>query len=212
MYIEKVEVTIAPGFTENCYILSDAPDATHVIVVDPGAQAKKLLAAVGDRTVDSIVLTHRHYDHVGALAKLVAKTGAEVIAHELDAQAVADPDIPPPRLFTHTTFKSAAVTKTVTEGDLIAVGSEQLLVLHTPGHTVGSMCLYDEKGHNLIAGDTLFREAVGRTDLASGSASQQQKTLKKLAQLPDETKVYPGHEEDTTIAHEKRYGHLRYSV
>jgi glyoxylase-like metal-dependent hydrolase (beta-lactamase superfamily II) len=211
MRIERVEVVIAPNFTENCYIVSDESDATRVVVVDPGAQVKKILAAVGDRKVDSIILTHRHHDHIGALVKLAKATGAEIIAHRLDADAIVDPDLPFFRNLDSRAFKSLAAIRTVDEGDLIAVGSGRLSVLHTPGHTVGSMCLYDEDGHKLIAGDTLFFGAVGRTDLPTGDAVQQRESLKKLAQLPDETVVYPGHDKDTSIGREKKCGYLGFT-
>jgi glyoxylase-like metal-dependent hydrolase (beta-lactamase superfamily II) len=207
MQVERVEVEIAPGFIENCYIVSEAPGATHVIVVDPGAQAKRILAAVGERTVDSVVLTHRHYDHTGALAALVKATGAEVIAHRLDADALFDARSSGGSLKAALSRK-AAVTRLVDEGDLIAVGDGQLRVLHTPGHTIGSMCLYDEAGAVLLAGDTLFYGAVGRTDLPTGDAAQQRESLRKLALLPDETTVHPGHEADTSIGRERRYGYL----
>jgi glyoxylase-like metal-dependent hydrolase (beta-lactamase superfamily II) len=208
MRVERVEVEIATDFTENCYLISEGPDATQVVVVDPGAQVKKILAAVGDRTVDSIVLTHRHHDHIGALAKLARATGAEIIAHSLDAEAIADPELPPFRLLERAAFKSLPAIRTVEEGDLIAVGSGQLSVLHTPGHTIGSMCLYDEEGQKLIAGDTLFFGAVGRTDLPTGDAVLQRKSIKKLALLPDETVVHPGHDRDTSIGRERQYGYL----
>jgi glyoxylase-like metal-dependent hydrolase (beta-lactamase superfamily II) len=207
MQVERVEVEIAPGFIENCYIVSEMRDATHVIVVDPGAQARKILDVIGERTVDSIVLTHRHHDHTGALAALVKATGAGVIAHRLDADALFDPRSTGGSLKTILSRK-AAVTRIVDEGDLIAVGNGHLRVLHTPGHTIGSMCLYDEAGAVLLAGDTLFYGAVGRTDLPTGDAAQQRKSLEKLALLPDETTVHPGHDEDTSIGRERRYGYL----
>jgi glyoxylase-like metal-dependent hydrolase (beta-lactamase superfamily II) len=106
------------------------------------------------------------------------------------------------------TIKPVKVARAVDEGDSIPVGAQKLSVLHTPGHSIGSMCLYDEASGILIAGDTLFYGAVGRTDLPTGDGAQQKESLKKLAQLPDETKVYCGHDEDTTIGREKRYGYL----
>jgi glyoxylase-like metal-dependent hydrolase (beta-lactamase superfamily II) len=214
MYVEKIEITIAAGFVENCYLLSEGVDATHVTIVDPGAQAKRIRKAIRGRTVDAIILTHRHFDHMAAAATLAKETGAEVIAHRLDAQAVSNSaqiGLPSnPGSFVHRmTIRPVKVTRTVDEGDSILVGTEKLSVLHTPGHTIGSMCLYDEAGGILITGDTLFYGAIGRTDLPTGDSAQQKESLKKLVKLPDETKVYCGHDEDTTIGREKRYGYLR---
>jgi glyoxylase-like metal-dependent hydrolase (beta-lactamase superfamily II) len=207
MHVERVEVEIAPNFIENCYLVGDTPDAESVIVVDPGAQARKILKALDKRTVEYIVLTHCHYDHTGALSALARKTGAKVVAHQLDADAIFDRHISGAPL-PHVGFKPPVVAWAVEEGDVIPVGSGQLKVIHTPGHTIGSMCLYDEESHILIAGDTLFYGAIGRTDLATGNASQQCESLKKLARLPDETVVHPGHEDDTTIGRERQYGFL----
>jgi glyoxylase-like metal-dependent hydrolase (beta-lactamase superfamily II) len=207
MQVQRIEVTIAPGFRENCYILSDAPDATHVVVVDPGAEPRHILNAVGERTIDSIVLTHRHYDHTGALAILMRKIKAEVIAHSLDAEAIPE-SVNPIDTLKNAQLKKTLTIRTVEDGDLVAVGSAQLRVLHTPGHTIGSMCLYDEEGHVLIAGDTLFYGAVGRTDLETGNAAQQVMSLRKLATLPDDTVVYPGHDRETTIGRERKSGYL----
>jgi glyoxylase-like metal-dependent hydrolase (beta-lactamase superfamily II) len=239
MIVEKVEVTISWGFTENCYILSEgdglgevsgekdgaASDdgavavaassdepacaaAASVIVVDPGAEVEKILAAIDGRRVEALVLTHRHYDHVGALSDLREATGATVIAHTLDAKSISGEEKENPAI----AFRSAKPTpidRLVEDGDVIALGASRIRVLHTPGHTIGSMCLYDEAGGVLISGDTIFFEAVGRTDFPTGSVEQQRESLQVLAKLPDATIIYPGHDASTTIAHEKQYGVLR---
>ena len=207
MRVERVEVTIKFGFTENCYIVSEDENASHVLVIDPGAEPDVILAALSGRTVDAIVLTHRHYDHIGALYDLVKATGAEVIAHELDAEAISTytgsgllANLKP--------LEPVKVTRSVDEGDSISIGTRELKVMHTPGHSIGSMCLYDEADHILLSGDTLFFEALGRTDLATGSAVQQRQSMQKLVCLPDDTVVHPGHDADTNIGYEKRYGSL----
>ena len=207
MQVEKLEVLVGPGFTENCYILGDVNTKQHVFVIDPGAQSKRILERIGDRLIEGIILTYRHYDHIGAVGELVAATGAKVIAHSIDAQAIHEqagigPDI------RYLRMKPFVIDRTVEDGDEIMLGDMRLVVLHTPGHTSGSMCLYEERTKALFAGDTLFYEAVGRTDLPSGDARQQRESMGRLFKLPDDTKVYPGHEDNTTIGHEKRYGPL----
>ena len=205
MLVETVEVTISPGFTENCYIVSDGADA--VVVVDPGAEADKILATVGARRIENIALTHRHYDHTGAVYELVQKTKAKVIAHPLDADAISDGK--ESRDFGYQEKGSIVIDILVEDGDNINVGKSSLTVLHTPGHTVGSICLYNREADVLIAGDTLFYGAVGRTDFPTGSVSQQQRSLVELAKLPDSIIVYPGHDGHTSIGQEKRFGALR---
>ena len=207
MRVEKLEVLIGPGFTENCYILGDGEKPSSVLIVDPGAQAARIVEKLDGRIVDSIILTHRHYDHIGAVGELVSATGAKVIAHSIDAKAIQEqagigPDI------RYTRMKPFGIDRTVEDGDEISLGGMILAVIHTPGHTAGSMCLYEEKGQALFAGDTLFFEAVGRCDLPSGNAQQQKQSIRRLFQLPDDTKVYCGHDADTTIGHEKRYNPL----
>jgi glyoxylase-like metal-dependent hydrolase (beta-lactamase superfamily II) len=205
---ERIELGIGPGFTENCYILCDAACPASVVIIDPGAQPERILAAVGTRTVERIICTHRHFDHTGALPQLMQATGAEVVAHALDAVAISDPVTSGAALHRLPTV-AVSVSHTVDEGDRVTVGKSSLLVLHTPGHTEGSICLYDEEDGLLFAGDTLFFEASGRTDFPTGSPQQMRESLERLARLPDATIVHPGHDEDTTIGHERRYGVLR---
>ena len=207
MLVETVEVNINPGFTQNCYIVSESEGLGPVIVIDPGAEADKVLAAVGLRRIESIVLTHRHYDHIGAVYELVQKTSAKVIAHSLDAEAIADGK--ESRAFGYREKGAIVVDALVEDGDDVYVGNSSLTVLHTPGHTIGSICLYNREDEILLAGDTLFRGAVGRTDFPTGSVSQQQCSMEKLAKLPDSIVVYPGHDEPTSIGQEKRFGALR---
>ena len=205
MFVEKVEVKVSLGFSENCYLVSEKRGDSSVLVVDPGAQPQMIRGALNGRSVDSVVLTHRHFDHVGAVSAIINDTGTEVIAHTIEAEALEGLIGVGPQ-GRHDTPDPFNVDRTVDEGDMIKVGDSVLRVLHTPGHTAGSICLYDEDDHLLLAGDTLFYEDVGRTDFPSGSKAQQDESLKRLCHLPDDTIIYPGHGPDTSIGHEKRCG------
>lgn len=207
MIVERVTVSVPPGFLENCYLVSDDRGATRVAVIDPGGQPEEILRALDGRVVDSIILTHGHFDHIGAVTDLVETTGAVVIAHSLEADSITGAIDNGPRSITKL-IKPVTVDRVVDDGDIIQVGEKELKIYHTPGHTIGSMCLYDSEDHQLLAGDTLFFEAVGRTDFPTGSAVQQRESIARLFELPDDTRVYPGHDEDTTIGHEKVYGPL----
>jgi glyoxylase-like metal-dependent hydrolase (beta-lactamase superfamily II) len=157
--------------------------------------------------VDGIVLTHRHFDHIGALGELLERTGAPLYAHSLD-EAIAPEDSWNEHIAGFRRVYMPSITTLVNDGDLIPVGATKLEVIHTPGHTIGSICLYNEVSGVLLAGDTLFFESVGRTDFPTGDVTQQKTSLKRLAQLPDAVVVYPGHDQSTTIGHEKHYGYL----
>ncbi|MDD5382921.1 MAG: MBL fold metallo-hydrolase [Candidatus Margulisbacteria bacterium] len=170
----------------NCYIIFDEHNGEGVIV-DPGDEAAKILPEIAELKVRYIIITHGHPDHFGALDELKKKTGAPLLMNSGD-NWFFNPD------------------RTIKEGDEISFGRVTLKVLQTPGHSRGGVCLY-APGY-LFSGDTLFAGTCGRTDLPGGSAEAMAKSLKKLAQLPGETMVFPGHDEFTTIQQEKERGTL----
>ena len=190
----------------NCSIFGDET-SKEAIVIDPGddiSDIEAVLARHGLRCT-AIVITHAHIDHIGGAKKLKASTGAPVYMNladqelydHLDAQAawlgVATPE-------------QTEIDVPTRDGDTLSLAGEAFHVLHTPGHTKGSLCLWIPSQGKLVAGDTLFRESVGRTDLPGGNSRQIVASIKeKLFALPDSTVVYPGHGTTTTLAHEKEF-------
>lgn len=193
----------------NVYIISD--DAA-TIVVDPTCDSDVIIGALeklGKKKLDAIILTHSHSDHVGAAAKLRRLTGATVIASKADAPYIERTVKP---LRDDYEFPACKVDQPVDDGDVIQIGNMAWKVILTPGHTLGSMCLFIDPQFGvvkdgapvLISGDTLFYGSIGRTDFEGGSMPDMRASLKRLAVLPDQTVVLPGHGEQTTIGAERR--------
>ena len=187
------------GFASNCYMIVSGGACA---VVDPSADESDIIAAA-DReglTVKYILLTHVHFDHILHLGALRDVTGAPLCVHADDAPALSDPDI---NLFSmmrqDETFAPAEVL--IRDGELLPLGDENIKVLHTPGHTPGSVTY--ECGGELLTGDTLFDMSVGRTDFPGGDETALYRSIKKLYGMPDGTKIYPGHGESSTIGIQK---------
>lgn len=197
----KVQRLVLGPIDTNCWIAGDA-EGDPAIVIDPAGDAPRLLDALEDRAVETIVLTHGHFDHIGAVRALMEATGAPLAVHRLDADAAADP------ARNLATMAGSDLCTPVADilledGDVVRAGGIELVVLHTPGHTPGSICLLGS-GH-LFSGDTLFADSVGRTDLPGGDPRALADSIRtKLAGLPDDTVVHPGHGEETSIGRERK--------
>ena len=188
----KIQQLIVGSMGVCCYIAS-CPATKKAAIIDPGGDIKKILTAARQDglVVQSIIATHSHPDHICGVAELKAATKAPFIMHKDEAAFLANPEAG--RYFAIFGMGEAPVCdKTVVDGEKIPVGNETFTVIHTPGHTPGGMCLLC--GKDLLTGDTLFVQGIGRTDFPGGSFDQLIDSIqRRLFTLPDDTKVWPGH-------------------
>ena len=188
----------------NCSIIGD--EATReAMVIDPGDDIEDVLALVRKHKlqVKQIVITHAHIDHVGGAMKLRAATGAPILLNQNDYALLKMLDVQAAWIGVPTPGK-VEIDRSISTGETVAAGSHTAQILHTPGHTEGSICLYFELEKKLIAGDTLFAGSIGRTDLPGGSTQKIMRSLRDtVLALPDETVVIPGHGDLTTIGEER---------
>ena len=211
MHIQTIPVT---WLQTNCYIIIDEGNGTDEesgksAIIDPGefsGNVREAAAKIGGANIETILLTHCHYDHVGGVKDLkewIQKEGgnAKIVIHEADAAGLADSRI---RLIP---ADVPAPDSLVRDGDEIRLGGTMLRVVHTPGHTIGGACFLstDVERNAIFTGDTLFLEECGRTDLPTGDYPALMKSLKRLAGLPGDYDVYPGHGPATTMSHERKF-------
>lgn len=188
----------------NCSIVGDE-QSRQAIVIDPGDDIQNILAILEKHSlqVQSIVITHAHIDHIGGAAKLKAATGAPVFMNPDDLELYDHLDMQAAWLGTETPERTA-IDNELRGGDSLALGGDVFQVLHTPGHTQGSISLWIPSQNKLIAGDTLFRDSIGRTDLPGGDSRQILRSIHdQLLPLPENAIVVPGHGPSTTIGREK---------
>jgi glyoxylase-like metal-dependent hydrolase (beta-lactamase superfamily II) len=203
----KVERRIVGPIETNCYVVA-CEKTREAIVVDPGfgkSEAKAFIDEIKERglKVKYIVNTHGHDDHTSGNTALKEATNARVLIHEADAHMLT-PLSTNRQKARNNNSKYPAADQLLKEGDIIEIGDIKLTVIHTPGHTKGSISLHSQSENVVFTGDTLFAQSIGRTDFPGGSYTDIMRSLKtKLVKLPDQTVVYPGHGETTTIGKEK---------
>ena len=199
-----LETLVVGALSVNCYVVGSEASG-EAAVIDPGGDAARILSVLSAKglTLKYLILTHAHFDHMGAVRELEEKTGAQVLLGEKDAVVLTSidqqasffgmPPVPPP-----------IAHRFVKEGDLVEVGELQLRIIETPGHSPGGISIYLEEEQVVFTGDTLFWGSIGRTDLPGSDHGAIIDSLKrKLGALPDGTRVYPGHADETTIGFEK---------
>jgi len=194
MYVETFPVG---GLLTNCYVVNCA-ETKEAIIIDPGMEfedeAQQIFNYIEKKNLEIkfIVNTHGHQDHTNGNKTMQEKyTAAPICIHEHDTYLLS-------RIENH----NPTTKRLLKDEDNITFGKINLKIMHTPGHTKGSICLIDEK--TMFSGDTLFAESIGRTDFPESSPKDMHTTLQKIAKLPNNLTVYPGHEETTTINHEKQ--------
>ena len=188
----KIHTLPLGAYQTNCYLVWDETSDTCV-VIDPGYEPETVLKEVNrlGKTIEAVLLTHGHFDHVGGVRTIAAETDCAVYLCDADLSM-------PPQM----TAGSLYYTHIYGEGDFVDAAGLSFKVLHTPGHTPGSVCLMCE--NVLFSGDTLFWGSCGRTDLPGGNWSTIRLSLKRLADLPGDYKVYPGHGDATMLSFERK--------
>ena len=201
----RIETIMVGQMGTNCYLAWDE-ESKRGFLVDPGEQADKIIRVCSRYEIkpEAILLTHGHFDHIGGAAELKKASGAKVYALAEEKKVCRTPELnlsakmPP--------VVTIEADEWLTDGQTVETAGISFQVIATPGHTVGGCCYYCKEGGFLFSGDTLFEESVGRTDFPTGSMSSLVRSVKeKLFVLPEDTKVYPGHGDITTIGREKQY-------
>ena len=198
----EIKRIVTGAIEENCYLVWD--EANQAVVIDPGDEASKIIDEITKLQLDvkKIILTHGHYDHVGAVNEVKKTTGAQVICHQEEKSIVEDETLSL-GLYLGKEVSLPKVDACVSEGDEISVGNLNFSVIHTPGHTKGGMCLL--AGDSLFSGDTIFYGTLGRWDFPTGDLSELTSSItRKIFNLPEDTVIYYGHGPETTVGAEKR--------
>jgi hydroxyacylglutathione hydrolase len=195
-------IPVVVGLLEgNCYLVR-CGDGRGVII-DPGDESDRIASCIGKAGLipEAILLTHGHIDHTNGARDLKREFGCKVLCHHEDREMIEGDEAP---AFWGLERKPCEIDQEITDGECLALGGTQIRVMHTPGHSLGSVCYILES--SLFSGDVLFRGSIGRTDLPGGSERDMKHTLKtRITVLEGNTVVYPGHGPATTIEHEKMF-------
>lgn len=205
--VHKLELEIEnTGHVTNCYVIKDK-STSKVCVIDPAFDEEKIKQTIQEieGILETTIATHCHADHIAALTKLVKNTNAKAYIHELDYEGLYNKELNAEEIV-GTKILPVQKDKVMkcNEQDKITFGNTILEVIHTPGHTKGSITLYDEKNNILYSGDTIFSNSYGRTDLVNGSHEDMKESLEKLFNRFEDIQVFSGHGEDFNLKNSKR--------
>jgi len=205
----NIETRTTGFFEENCYFVSN-PDTRETVVIDPGADAAQLIARLHEleATVPAILMTHGHADHLSALAEVAHAFSSPVYIHPADAEWCFTDRVALPGFYDTPAKPDTPIWTELPLTEPLVLAGAHWTVLETPGHSPGGICWALQEEQALFAGDTLFRGSAGRTDLPGGDARILTHSLRKLAALPEDWTVYPGHGEPTTLSHEKKHNYF----
>lgn len=187
----------------NFYVITDEETGISA-AIDPGADFAELEPAVKDKNIKYILITHGHYDHVFGAAELKRRTGAEIVIGEADAENLHNIEKCNSGMRFSVIQETTEADITAKDGDEISVGNIKIKVMETPGHSMGSVCYIVPDENVIFSGDTLFSGSIGRTDFPTSEPFKMRASLKKLAELDGDYKVFPGHGRFTTLDTERR--------
>mgnify|MGYP006290412471 FL=1 len=201
MFIEKI---VIPRGSTNCYICGEKEG--QGVVIDPGESPQKIINVINKLDVDivKIINTHGHFDHIGANKEIKEETGAEILIHEKEKDFLTDTT---KNLSIHmgTEVTSPQADKLLQGGDIISFGGIELEVIFTPGHSPGGISLFNKDENILFSGDAIFKMGIGRSDFSTSDQETLYRSIEeKLLILDNDTTVYPGHGQKTTIGHFKK--------
>lgn len=200
----KIKKYVVGMIGTNCYLVINE-ETKETVMVDPGAYPAKVKNAVKEQglKLKAVLLTHAHFDHIMGLSDVMEDVKVPVYVEEADLPMMTDGESNLSSTYVRGGYRFEEAVP-VGDGQQLEIAGFQFRVIHTPGHTPGGCCYYMEQEGVLFSGDTLFQTSVGRSDFPGGSASALVRSVKeKLLVLPEETHVYPGHMEETTIGYEK---------